>query len=183
MRETVVLPAVAAALLLSAPLPALGGDPDPALARAEAILARHPVIDGHNDLPWAIREYPQAPRDVAAYDLRLRTRGATDLERLRQGHVGGQFWSVYVPADLDGGFARMQLEQIDIARRVIARYPERLVLATGAEEVERALRAGKVASLLGMEGGQAIENSLGALRAFYALGARYMTLTHSQTLD
>jgi membrane dipeptidase len=182
MRDT-VLPAAAAALLLGAALPAPGGDQEPALARAEAILSRHPVIDGHNDLPWAIRENPMAPRDVAAYDLRLRTKGATDLERLRQGHVGGQFWSVYVPADLDGGFARTQLEQIDIARRVIARYPERLVLATSADEVERALRAGKVASLLGMEGGQAIENSLGALRAFYALGARYMTLTHSKTLD
>jgi membrane dipeptidase len=156
---------------------------DPALTRALAILSRHPVIDGHNDLPWAIRENAAAPRDVAAYDLRARTKGATDLERLRQGHVGGQFWSVYVPADLAGGFARMQLEQIDIARRVIERYPDRLAFATTADEVERALGEGRVASLIGMEGGQAIENSLGALRAFHALGARYMTLTHSKTLD
>ena len=151
------------------------------LARAKAVLARHPVIDGHNDLPWAIRENVKAPRDVIAYDLRQRTPGNTDFERLREGGVGGQFWSVYVPADKVA--AKTQLEQIDIARRLIERYPDRLALATTAAEVERAMREGKVASLLGMEGGHAIENSLGALRAFYALGARYMTLTHSQTLD
>ena len=149
---------------------------DDALARAKAVLARHPVIDGHNDLPWAIRENPKAPRDVLAYDLRQRTTGNTDLERLRQGGVGGQFWSVYVPAEKVA--AKTQLEQIDIARRVIALYPDRLALATNAAEVERAMREGRIASLMGMEGGHAIENSLGALRAFYALGARYMTLTH-----
>jgi membrane dipeptidase len=167
-------------VLLAAVAPAAEND---ALERARAVLSRHPVIDGHNDLPWAIRENAAAPRDVAAYDLRSRTTGATDLERLRLGHVGGQFWSVYVPAELDGGFARTQLEQIDIARRVIERYPENLAFATSAEEVERALREGRVASLLGMEGGHALENSLGALRAFHALGVRYMTLTHSKTLD
>ena len=173
-----------AALLLLAAAPGRAlDDPALALAHAEAILARHPVIDGHNDLPWAIRENAAAPRDVAAYDLRSRTKGATDLERLRQGHVGGQFWSVYVPADLDGGFARTQLEQIDIARRTIERYPDRLAFAVTADDVERALREGKVASLLGMEGGHAIEGSLGVLRAFYELGVRYMTLTHSKTLD
>ena len=154
---------------------------DDALARAKAVLARHPVIDGHNDLPWAIRENPKAPRDVLAYDLRQRTTGNTDLERLRQGGVGGQFWSVYVPAEKVA--AKTQLEQIDIARRVIALYPDRLALATSAAEVEQAMHEGRIASLLGMEGGHAIENSLGALRAYYALGARYMTLTHSQTLD
>ena len=155
-------------------------DVDP-LARIRALLASHPVIDGHNDLPWAIRESTAAPRDVLAYDLRRRTTGNTDLERLRQGGVGGQFWSVYVPAERVS--AKTQLEQIDIARRVIALYPDRLALATNAAEVERAMREGRIASLLGMEGGHAIENSLGALRAYYALGARYMTLTHSQTLD
>jgi membrane dipeptidase len=153
---------------------------DDPLARATALLARHPILDGHNDLPWAIRENAQAPLDVEAYDLRRRTPGDTDLERLRQGGVGAQFWSVYVPA---GSGARVQLEQIDIARRVIARYPERLAFAATAAEVEQAMRAGKLASLLGMEGGHAIENSLGALRAFHALGVRYMTLTHSKTLD
>jgi membrane dipeptidase len=158
-----------------------GAADDDALEHARAVLARHPVIDGHNDLPWAIRENPKAPRDVLAYDLRQHTAGNTDFERLQQGGVGGQFWSVYVPAAKVA--AKTQLEQIDIARRVIERYPDRMALATSAAEVERAMREGKVASLLGMEGGHAIENSLGALRAFYALGARYMTLTHSQTLD
>jgi len=154
---------------------------DPNMELARKVLRSTPLIDGHNDLPWAIRENPAAPRDVLAYDLRRRTPGNTDLERLRQGGVGGQFWSVYVPAEKVA--AKTQLEQIDIARRVIALYPDRLALATNAAEVERAMREGRIASLMGMEGGHAIENSLGALRAFYALGARYMTLTHSQTLD
>jgi membrane dipeptidase len=168
--------------LLPPPSPAAGAE-DEALARVRRVLAVHPVFDGHNDLPWAIRENPDAPGDVAAYDLRSRTRGATDLERLRQGGVGAQFWSVYVPADLPGGFARTELEQIDIARRMIARYPDRLALAGTADEVERAMRSGRVASLLGIEGGHAIEDSLGVLRAYYDLGVRYMTLTHSKTID
>jgi membrane dipeptidase len=155
---------------------------DEALERAKAILARHPLIDGHNDLAWAIREDESHPRDVEAYDLRRLTPGHTDIERLRRGGVGGQFWSVYVPAG-EASAARAQLEQLDIARRIVARYPEALRLATTADEVEQAMRAGRVASLFGMEGGHAIENSLGALRAFHALGARYMTLTHSRTLD
>ena len=155
---------------------------DEALERARAILARHPLIDGHNDLAWAIREDASHPRDVEAYDLRGRTPGHTDLERLRRGGVGGQFWSVYVPAG-EASAARAQLEQLDIARRIVARYPEALQLAVTADEVEQAMRAGRIASLFGMEGGHAIENSLGALRAFHALGARYMTLTHSRTLD
>jgi membrane dipeptidase len=156
---------------------------DAALERARRVLGAHPVIDGHNDLPWAIRENTGAPRDVEAYDLRSRTKGNTDLERLREGGVGGQFWSVYVPAGITAGFARTQLEQIDIARRVIARYPDRLTLATTADDTERAMKGGRVASLLGMEGGHAIENSLGALRAYFDLGVRSMTLTHGKTLD
>jgi len=156
---------------------------DAALERARRVLVAHPVIDGHNDLPWAIRENSDAPRDVEAYDLRTRTKGNTDLERLREGGVGGQFWSVYVPAELSTGFARTQLEQIDIARRVIARYPDHLALATTADEVESAMKGGRVASLLGMEGGHAIESSLGALRAYFDLGVRYMTLTHGKTID
>jgi membrane dipeptidase len=98
--------------------------------------------------------------------------------------VGAQFWSVYIPAeDPEAGYARVQLEQIDLARRIISRYPDRLTLALTADDVKRAFEAGRIASLIGMEGGHAIENSLGALRAYYDLGARYMTLTHNGTLD
>ncbi|HEX5831275.1 MAG TPA: dipeptidase, partial [Gemmatimonadaceae bacterium] len=136
-----------------------------------------------NDLPWEIRTNPRSRMDVQKYDLRTHTPGHTDLARLREGGVGGQFWSVYIPADVgDTSFARVQLEQIDIARQVIAKYPE-LQPAGTAAEVERAMKQGKVASLLGVEGGHAIENSLGVLRTYYDLGARYMTLTHSRTLD
>ena len=121
--------------------------------------------------------------DVDAYDLNVRTAGQTDLARLRRGGVGAQFWSVYVPGEhADSGFARIQLEEIDIALRMIERYPD-LELALSAEDVERAMKQGRIASLLGAEGGHAIENSLGALRAYYALGVRYLTLTHNVTLD
>ena len=157
---------------------------DPALIRARRILKASPLIDGHNDLPWVIREDKRAPRDVDAYDLRKRTSGDTDLQRLRSGQVGAQFWSVFIPGDIkDSGYARVQLEQIDIARRMIQRYPEALTLATTSSGITAAFRTGRIASLLGMEGGHAIENSLGALRAYYRLGVRYMTLTHNVTLD
>ena len=155
-----------------------------ALRHAQRLLSRHPVVDGHNDLAWTIRNDARARGNVAAYDLRRTTRGDTDLARLKAGGVGGQFWSVYIPGDLAGGrFARVQLEQIDIARQVIARYPERLEPAYSAADVEQARSGGRIASLLGIEGGHAIEGSLGALRAYYDLGVRYMTLTHNVTLD
>lgn len=169
-------------LVLAGALPACSAEAAE-LAHARRLLAAHPVIDGHNDLPWAIREHAKAPGDLEAYDLRKRTPGSTDLERLRLGGVGGQFWSVYIPAEAESGFARTQLEQIELTRRMVARYPDRLALAGTAAEIERAMQQGKVASLLGIEGGSAIENSLGALRAYYDLGVRYMTLTHSKTLD
>jgi len=157
---------------------------DPALERARKLLRSVPLIDGHNDLAWEIRESKTAPMDVAAYDLRTRTPGHTDLERLKAGQVGAQFWSIYVPGEVkDSGYARIQLEQFDIARRFIARYPERLALALTAADIEREFKRGRVASLLGMEGGHVIENSLGTLRSYYDLGARYMTLTHNVTLD
>ena len=177
-------------------------DPAPALAQsaaaatADRVLREHPLVDGHNDLPWTIREHNAKPMDIVAYDLRTRTPGATDLARLRAGHVGAQFWSVYIPGEPDDpayapngkvtgtpGYARVQMEQIDVARRVIARYPDRLAPALRAADVAPAFAAGKVASFLGMEGGHAIENSLGTLRAYYDLGVRYMTLTHNVTLD
>jgi membrane dipeptidase len=172
------------ALLVTSASAAAAAQSDPALERARKLLRSVPLIDGHNDLAWEIRESKTAPMDVAAYDLRARTPGHTDLERLKAGQVGAQFWSIYVPGEVkDSGYARIQLEQFDIARRFIARYPERLALALTAADIEREFKRGRVASLLGMEGGHVIENSLGALRSYYDLGARYMTLTHNVTLD
>jgi membrane dipeptidase len=154
---------------------------DALLARARRLLRSVPLIDGHNDLPWRIRD--KAGSDLGAYDLRTRTSGHTDLPRLREGGVGGQFWSVYVPGEAKEGWARRQTEQIELTRRLIERYPDRLELALTAADVERAFRHGRVGSLLGMEGGHVLENSLGALRAYHRLGARYLTLTHNVTLD
>src|SRR5258706_8639917 len=154
------------------------------LARARRILKQTPLIDGHNDLPWRIREDSIARGNVDSYDLRKQTPGHTDLDRLKKGMVGAQFWSVYTPGEYrDSGYARVQLEQIDIARRFIAKYPDRLTLALSAEDIRRDFKQGKIGSLLGLEGGHAIENSLGVLRAYYDLGVRYMTLTHNVTLD
>jgi membrane dipeptidase len=170
--------------LLAMPSRLAAQSKDPALEHARKLLRQTPLIDGHNDLPWEIREFKSAPRDVAAYDLRARTPKHTDLERLKEGEVGAQFWSIYIPGEIkDSGYARVQLEQFDIARRMIARYPDRLALALTADDIERSFKRGRIASLLGMEGGHAIENSLGALRSYYELGARYMTLTHNVTLD
>jgi membrane dipeptidase len=156
---------------------------DPHLARARRVLRLTPLIDGHNDLPWAIRNDSVARRDVEKYDLRKKTPGHTDLARLKAGMLGGQFWSVYIPATVrDSGYARVQLEQIDIARRVIEKYPE-IEWALTADALRANHARGRVGSLLGLEGGHAIENSLGALRVYYDLGARYMTLTHSANID
>lgn len=171
-------------LRLPMPASAAAQAPDAALAHARAVLRSTPLIDGHNDLPWEIRRAEGHPRDVAAYDLRTTAPKHTDLARLKQGQVSAQFWSIYIDGEMkDSGYARVQLEQFDIARRMIARYPDRLALALTAADIERDVKRGRLASLLGMEGGHAIENSLGALRAYYALGARYMTLTHNVTLD
>lgn len=175
---------VVVTVLAALPAAARAETEDPALRHARALLAKTLLIDGHNDLPWAIRTAKDAPHDVVAYDLRKTTPGNTDLKRLREGGLGGQFWSVYIPGeDKTAGYARVQLEQIDIARRVIARYPEALTLVLTADEVERAFKQRRIGSLLGMEGGHAIENSLGTLRAYFDLGVRYMTLTHNTTLD
>jgi membrane dipeptidase len=156
------------------------GQDDAALRHARELLRQTPLVDGHNDTPALIREHARG--DVAAYDLRARAPHETDLARLREGQVAAQFWSVWIPS-VESGSARLQLEQIDIARRMIAAYPETLVFATRADDIEAAHRAGKIASFLGGENGRAFENSLGALRAYYALGMRYMTLTHGRATD
>jgi membrane dipeptidase len=172
-------------LSLALLMPSLALAQDPHLEKARRVLQAVPLVDGHNDLPWYIRsDFKQAPMDIEAYDLRRPTSGNTDLARLQRGMVGGQFWSVYVPGDYrDSGFARVQLEQIDIMRRVIAKYPDVLQPAFTAQDIWTAHAAGRVGSLLGAEGGHVIENSLGALRAYFDLGVRYMTLTHNVTLD
>jgi membrane dipeptidase len=152
------------------------------LDRARALHKQVPLIDGHNDYPWAVRE--NAQRDVDKLDIRQPQPAIhTDIARLRNGGVGGQFWSVYVPADLQGqGAVTATLEQIDIVHRMMRKYPDTFELALTADDVERIFRKGKIASLIGMEGGHSMDSSLGALRMFHRLGARYMTLTHSRNV-
>ncbi|HET6636528.1 MAG TPA: dipeptidase [Streptomyces sp.] len=154
------------------------------LARARELLAEHPVVDGHNDLPWALREqvrYDIARRDIAG-DCSAHLH--TDIPRLRAGGVGAQFWSVYVRTDLTGDAAVSAcLEQIDVVRQLAARYPGDLRLAGTADEMEAARADGRIASLMGAEGGHSINNSLATLRALHRLGVRYMTLTHNDTID
>jgi len=149
-------------------------------ARVRAILAEAPVIDGHNDLPWALRGRSRADFDRLDIADDLSSSGLhTDLPRLRAGGVGAQFWSVYAPPNIEGEDAIVTaLEQVDTVRRMIDRYPDHLALATSADEVERARQSGRIASLLGLEGGHSIGCSLGVLRTMYALGVRYLTLTH-----
>jgi membrane dipeptidase len=154
------------------------------LDHARELLRAHPVFDGHNDLPWAIRRAIGPNGDLDAYDIASTTPGHTDLERLRAGGVGAQFWSVYVPVvnrTSETSYAARQLEQIDLVRRLIDRHPNDLAFCRTADEVEAAMADGRIASLLGMEGGHVIEDSLGTLRMFRALGAAYLTLTHSAT--
>jgi len=152
------------------------------LARARAMLAVMPLIDGHNDLPWALREAGRA--DFRGADLAGPVAFThTDLPRMAAGGLSGQFWSVYVPAGLQGQAAvTATLEQIDLVHWMIQRYPDRLELALDSGDVERAMGAGRVASLLGAEGGHCIDCSMGVLRMLYALGVRYLTLTHNASL-
>ena len=153
------------------------------LARARELHTQVPLVDGHNDYPWALRQN-NIERDLNKLDIRMpQPKLHTDIPRLRAGGVGGQFWSVYVPANMAGPAAvRATFEQIDVVHRMVRKYPDTFELALTAADVERIFKAGRIASLIGMEGGHSIDNSLAVLRMFYAAGARYMTLTHSANI-
>ena len=155
--------------------------------RVELLLSHHPLIDGHNDVPWQFRS--RVDNQMEKLDFAKSTKGLkptmhTDIPRMRAGLVGGQFWSVYVPSRLEPAEAvRMTLEQLDVVHQMVARYPDDLQLALTARQILEAHHDGKIASLIGVEGGHSIGNSLGVLRMFYDLGARYLTLTHWSNTD
>lgn len=164
-------------------------------ARVDHVLTQTPLIDGHNDLPWEIRErYGSVDgMDLAASTAHLSPKMEdgevasplmTDIPRLRAGHVGGQFWSVWIPPTVTGPAAvKMTLEQIDIVHNMVARYPHDLQMASTADDIINAQKAGRIASLIGIEGGHQIDDSMAVLRQMYLLGARYMTLTHTSDND
>ncbi len=178
MRKVILI------LLLLAPIAAAQTQTNDALLeRARKLHKEVPLIDGHNDFPWELRQ--KAQRDFKNLDIsKPQPSVMTDIARLRAGGVGGQFWSVYVPVELAGQSAvTATLEEIDTVHRMVRQYPETFELALSADDVERIFKTGKIASLIGMEGGHSIDNSIAALRMFYRVGARYMTLTHSKNTD
>jgi len=179
---------MASSMLFLAASTVVAADANRLAARVDAVLARTPVIDGHNDLPWEVRD--RFAGDLAKIDLGADTSklpapaGApalmTDIPRLRAGHVGAQFWSVWIPVSTKGPEAvRMTIEQIDIVKAIAARWPRDFAMAYSVADIRRAQREGRIASLIGVEGGHQIDDSLAVLRQYHDLGARYMTLTHS----
>jgi len=181
MRSFVFLAAMIAATPLLAQQPI-----EPKVqARIDRILKKTPLIDGHNDLPWALREdFHLSVEGLESGTNQRKPPLMTDMARLRAGRVGGQFWSVYISGTVTGDEAiRVTIEQIDTARRLIEAYPQHLELASTADDMVRIHRAGRIGSLLGIEGGRQIGGSMAALRQFYDLGVRYMTLTHNQTTE
>src|SRR5436190_13304603 len=187
-RRAALAATLVALTLTAANAAAAAPSPDPArLARAQNTLQAAPLLDGHNDLPWYFREHVQ--NHLAKIDLRgdtskLAAPMNTDIARLRRGGLGGQFWAVYVPVETPGAEAlQATLEQIDVVHRLVAQYPDVFEIARTADDVERIRKAGRIASLIGMEGGHSIHNSLAALRMLYLAGARYMTITHTANTD
>ncbi|MAE76313.1 MAG: membrane dipeptidase [Planctomycetes bacterium] len=170
---------ILSALVLSALLGCVSSPQGDARARALRLMAVTPLFDGHNDLPWRLRKGNALHFEKV--DIRKRTKdGHTDIPRLRAGRVGAQFWSVYVPVDEKGDTAvRLTMEQIDVVHRMIDRFPDVFAYAKTSADVERIFASGRIASLIGMEGGHCINSSLGALRMFKRMGAHYMTLAHS----